>query len=96
MLKKIWNSIPENLDILVTHGTSYQTLDYSDYQSTIVGCEVLQREIYKKMPKIHVFGHIHEARCGLELHGIKYYNCSVLDWQYKLVNKPTIIEIQEN
>ena len=91
--KNIWKQMPENLDILIGHGVPYQILDLSDYQNEHVGCEVLQREIFKKKPKYYLGGHIHESFGHTEKEGINFYNCSVLNGKYQLVNKPTIIEI---
>lgn len=91
--KKIWEQIPENLDILMTHGMPYQILDHSNYQNKSVGCEVLQREVFKKRPKYYFGGHLHESHGHIEKGGIKFYNVSILDGEYKLVYKPTILEI---
>ena len=90
---KIWEQIPENLDILITHGMPYQILDHSNYQNQNVGCEVLQREVFKKRPKYYFGGHLHESHGHLEKEGTKFYNVSILDGDYKLVNEPTILEI---
>ena len=92
-LSNVWKQIPENLDILIGHGVPYKILDKSYYENEHVGCEVLQREIFNKMPKIYIGGHIHEGHGYIEKEGVKFYNVSILDEKYKLVNKPTIIEI---
>jgi len=91
--KQIWKQIPKNLDILITHGMPYQILDYSKYQKEHAGCKILQREVFKKKPKYYFGGHIHEAHGHVKKEGIKFYNVSVLDGDYKLVYKPTIIYI---
>lgn len=91
--KKIWQQIPENLDILVTHAPPYDILDRNLYDIRC-GCEVLQREILKKKPKRHLFGHLHlYGGQSTTQENIDFYNCSVLDEEYKLKNKSTIIEI---
>jgi len=92
-LRKLWKQIPENLDILITHGMPYKILDHSNYQHEDVGCKILRNAIFRKRPKIYVGGHIHEAHGHLEKDGINFYNCSVLNEHYKLVNKPVILEI---
>ena len=92
-LRKIWKQLPEDLDILVTHGPPAQILD-KNLNNQACGCKALQREIFKKKPKRHIFGHIHE--CGhqhIEKIGIEFYNASVLNGHYELVNKPVILEI---
>lgn len=91
--KNIWQQIPENLDILVTHAPPYGILD-RNLSDIRCGCEVLQREILKKKPKLSCFGHIHRyGGQSTTQENIDFYNCSVLDEEYKLKNKPTIIEI---
>ena len=56
-----WNLIPDDTDILVTHGPP---LGYGDYCSSQLraGCSELLSTIQNRVkPKIHVFGHIHEG-----------------------------------
>jgi len=91
--KNIWSKIPYNLDVLITHGAIYGVLDRNS-SDIRCGCEVLAREIMKKKPKRHLFGHIH-GNGGLSITqaNIDFYNCSVLNEEYKLTNKPTILEI---
>lgn len=91
-LQEIWAKIPENLDFLVTHGPPYQILDES-YRGENCGCEILHREVFKKKPKHSVFGHIHGSYGNKKVNNIHFYNCSVLDEDYKMTNNPTIIEI---
>lgn len=90
--KNIWKQIPENLDFLITHAPPYRILDQNFYMEHC-GCEVLQREVLKKEPKFHCFGHIHGSYGKKTINNTTFLNCSVLDEDYKLTNKPTIIEI---
>lgn len=57
----LWSMIPENLDILVTHGPPHGVLDVADGKS--LGCEVLRLALSKLRhpPKVHAFGHVHEG-----------------------------------
>ena len=59
-ITKIWQKIPENLDILLTHGPPYGMLDYTMF-SQHAGCVELRDQVIEKAPMIHAFGHIHEA-----------------------------------
>jgi Icc-related predicted phosphoesterase len=47
-------SIPNGVDILVTHEPAHGILD------GLIGSEELRREISKSVPKIHICGHVHE------------------------------------
>ena len=90
--KDIWKKIPKNLDFLITHCPPYQILDKNFYNEHC-GCEVLQREIFKKKPKYHLFGHIHHEYGQQKIDDTQYINCSVLNEQYQLTRKPIILEI---
>ncbi len=49
---------------------------------------------YGLNPKLHVFGHIHEAYGQMELGGIKFVNASLVDrGENKPKNQPIVIEI---
>ncbi len=64
--------IPDDVDILITHGTAKGCLDSGK------GCQYLADTILRHRPKIHLFGHIHE--CGsrsLETLGTVFYNVSI-------------------
>ncbi|KAK1220512.1 hypothetical protein PQX77_016722 [Marasmius sp. AFHP31] len=47
-------------DILLTHGPPYKILDRTNH-GDFPGCEDLRRRLPSLRPRIHVFGHIHEA-----------------------------------
>lgn len=94
-IKKYWDNIPKDIDVLITHGPPYGILDsvpYS-YGEHHLGCEELRKRVYDVQPKLHLFGHIHESY-GREMFGKTLcVNCSVLDGQYELKNKPQEIKI---
>ena len=61
-LNKIWDKIPHDLDILITHGAPYEILDLlpaENNASVNAGDKLLLDKIKKVKPKIHVFGHCH-------------------------------------
>ncbi|KAF1813780.1 Metallo-dependent phosphatase [Eremomyces bilateralis CBS 781.70] len=54
--ENVWeNQIPDDVDILVTHGPPL------GYRDRSFGCAFLSQEVWRTKPKLHVFGHIHEA-----------------------------------
>jgi Icc-related predicted phosphoesterase len=91
-LKAKWDAIPEDTDILVTHGPPFGILDKVARGGDHVGCELLIERIREIKPKISVFGHIHEGHGTLELEGTTFINASMLDHRYEYVNKPIIID----
>ncbi|PTB61635.1 Metallo-dependent phosphatase [Trichoderma citrinoviride] len=52
--------IPEGVDVAMTHGPPWGVLD-STWSNENAGCPDLFRSIYRARPRIHCFGHIHEA-----------------------------------
>lgn len=92
-LAEKWDLIPDDIDILVTHGPSFGNFDWIKNQNGNVGPSVgsvsLWLKCLKIRPKLHVFGHIHEAY-GQAIHhnGIKLVNASYVNEYYKPVNKP--------
>ena len=92
-LIELWKDIPDDIDILVTHGPPFGILDkcLDGYQA---GCKSLLKKVLEVKPKYHVFGHIHEDGGKEEDHGdTKFINASVLNLQYNHHNDGQLIEI---
>lgn len=88
-----WNMIPEETDILITHGPAWGILDdVIDKRGLHLGCELLAERIQKIKPKIHVCGHIHTGRGIYEKDGTLYINASVLNEQYQYIYNPITID----
>ena len=87
-LKEKWDAIPEDTDILITHGPPQGHLDASGapYNEPLLGCELLRVRVDELKPKFHVFGHIHGSAGYKEHNGTHFINASVLNEQYKVVN----------
>lgn len=49
--------IPENVDIVMTHGPPFEVLDYC--RTGHAGCKSLLNEVQRRAPLMHCFGHIH-------------------------------------
>lgn len=91
-LARVWDNIPLDTDVLITHGPPWGILDWVLPNREQVGCEELLKAVYKVKPMLHVFGHIHEAR-GLEEHdGITFCNASICTVDYKPSNKPFVFD----
>ena len=77
-IRKHWEMIPENTDILITHCPPFGILDQTDSGKN-EGCEDLLAFIETKTkPRLHVFGHIHEAYGQIQIADIQYVNASVV------------------
>ena len=92
-----WDMIPDDTDILVTHGPPYQILDELESSRGVpngqfVGCEDLLKKIKEVKPVIHAFGHIHCGYGTLEQDKTLFINASSLDESYSPGNKPIKVE----
>lgn len=87
-----WQLIPENTDILLTHGPPHGILDKT-FQGLDVGCEMLLQRINEIQPKYSIFGHIHEAYGQVTKNNIHFINASVVNLRYIVVNPPIEFEL---
>ena len=91
-LKEKWGNIPNNTDILITHGPAYGYVDKVIGRPENLGCELLTDRIKEIKPKIHVCGHIHTGY-GYTFDGETHYiNAAVLNESYNYHHKPLTIE----
>lgn len=86
-----WAAIPDDTDVLVTHGPPMGILDRVGPDS--VGCADLRFRVEKVAPKIHAFGHIHCAYGEKKFGPTKYVNAALLNEIYKPKNAPIVVEI---
>jgi predicted phosphodiesterase len=97
-LQAKWSFIPEDTDVLITHGppNGYGDLVNNWRQPNIhVGCECLINRIKTINPLVNVFGHIHEGY-GVQHDGdTMFVNASTCDAQYKPINKPIVVDLVE-
>jgi Icc-related predicted phosphoesterase len=93
-IKKHWDMIPANTEILITHGPPKGILDQVVTEQH-VGCRDLYEKLKTLNVKVHVFGHIHEAYGRTSVNGIRFFNASVMNEQFDLVNKPIAFEYPE-
>jgi Icc-related predicted phosphoesterase len=79
-----WSLIPENTDVLMTHGPPFGYGDRT-VSGFRCGCEDLLNIIQQREvpPRVHIFGHIHEDR-GEDKEGqqalLSYTTASTLHW----------------
>jgi len=84
-----WAAIPDNTDILVTHGPAYGYVDdVQGRRGQHLGCELLTERIKEFKPKIHVCGHIHTGHGHYFDGHTHFFNASVLNEQYIYTQAP--------
>lgn len=86
-INKHWQQIPNNIDILITHGPAYGILDKT-FRNQNVGCKELLKVIENIQPKYHIFGHIHEDFGMFQNQNTTFINTSSLDFNYKMRKNP--------
>lgn len=94
-LNVYWSVIPDDTDILITHGPPKGILDANSYGEH-VGCAALKKAVDRVMPKYHLFGHIHEeAGTIMEYftHPTKFINAAVCGMMYVYVNDGYVFEL---
>lgn len=95
-IKKYWDDIPDDTDVLITHGPPFGILDTISPKSQKghLGCE----ELYKRVMglpnlKAHVFGHIHGGAGQIKIDNTTFLNASVCTENYAPLNSPLVIEL---
>lgn len=89
-IEKHWNKIPDDVDVLITHGPPSYMENYLSrvLEGEDVGCEDLYRTIMRIKPKISCFGHIHEGYGTHQSEETLFINCSLLNRRYSPLNSP--------
>ena len=93
-IRKHWSKIPDEIDILITHGPSYSKRDRTT-DGMNVGCKDLLERINSIKPRYHICGHIHESY-GSEKDretGVIYINASLVNKKKILRNAPIAFSI---
>ncbi|HET9100265.1 MAG TPA: metallophosphatase domain-containing protein [Acidobacteriaceae bacterium] len=78
-----WDKIPDNLDVLITHGPPFGILDQVSPGSAHLGCEELLEAVEEKKPKVHIFGHIHGSAGTFENDHTRFVNAAYLNERYR-------------
>jgi Icc-related predicted phosphoesterase len=91
-IRKHWELIPADTNLLITHGPVYGFLDMV-LNEQHVGCQDLLRKVLVFQPKVHVCGHIHESYGSIKRSGIRFINACMLNEKYELANRPVVFEV---
>lgn len=88
-----WSNIPDNTEILITHGPARGVLDRVA-SGERVGCPMLRARIRElHCLRLHVCGHIHEGY-GLRRNGVTtFVNASICDHKYRPSQAPLVVDL---
>ncbi|KAF5679499.1 phosphoesterase [Fusarium circinatum] len=85
-LTSLWQSIPLDPDIVVTHTPARTHCDETD-ERRATGCEALRQALWRVRPQLAVCGHIHDGRGAervtwdLSCRNVAYQEESVVRWK---------------
>jgi Icc-related predicted phosphoesterase len=86
--EKLYNTIPENTDILVTHQPPFGVLDQGQ------GCRALRRGVIRVKPRLHCFGHIHGAYGTQATKNTLFVNAALLDPDGAPSRRPVLVDFR--
>lgn len=93
-INEVWNGIPIDTDIVITHGPIYGYNDRTQNTNENVGCSDLYHRLHEVKPHLHFAGHIHEGHgYGTipykdEWGDIYTFNGSSCNLRYEAINPP--------
>jgi len=97
-LAEKWALIPEDTDVLLTHGPPHGILDQCPHfkwrhAMEHVGCRELTERVEKVKPAFHQFGHIHESAGVYEQDGTLFLNACTMDGSYIPRHAPHVVDL---
>ena len=86
-----FRKIPDETNILISHGPPYGILDYEPGAAMPLGCRALLRAVNRIQPSLNVFGHIHGASGIMRSGKTLFVNAAVAGRNGYPVRKPRLI-----
>ena len=87
-INQYWQTIPNDTNIVITHGPIFGYCDRTQHGGLNVGCEQLYHRLNEIKPKLHFSGHIHEAYGYRQTEWGYAFNGCNCDLSYLVNNKP--------
>jgi Icc-related predicted phosphoesterase len=94
-IEMVWSDIPEDCDVLITHGAPVRTLSANN-KGIECGDHYLSEKVNSIKPKYHIFGHIHESSGMTIKNDIVFINASCTlnsKGKYNMISNGYVIEI---
>lgn len=83
--------IPDNVDVLITHRPPLGILDGTG--NVHFGSASLLDRVASVKPKLHLFGHIHNAKGLMVLHDTCFCNASLCNDNYEIDTYPILLDV---
>jgi Icc-related predicted phosphoesterase len=91
-LRQVWANVPEGVDVLITHTPPLGMRDRT-FRGEHVGCGELAAALPRIRPRLHCFGHIHEAYGQHTEGGTIFVNGSCCTLQYQPINPAQVFTL---
>jgi len=93
-LERVWQSIPANVDVLITHTPPAGILDVSS-RGLELGCQYLAKQLRVVNPRVNCFGNVHASSGTQITESTTYINASSVNSQFELTRRPYEVEIRD-
>ena len=90
---RLYARIPNDVDVLITHGPPYGILDRPPGTHHHVGCPQLLEAVNRIKPKLHVFGHSHGAHGLVSTADTVLVNAALLGLDGDLSATPIVLRM---
>ncbi len=91
-LRKKWQNIPTNVQILISHGPPAGILDFTVDGKHAGSTSLLAEIIQRIKPQLHIFGHIHEGHGICSTTETTFVNASICNPNYVPIHSPLVLE----
>lgn len=91
-LMERYDLIPDKVDVLITHRAPLGILD-SINSKIHYGSSLLLDRLKSVKPKMHLFGHTHDAYGITNWNGITFSNAAVADDMYNICHAPQLLKL---
>jgi Icc-related predicted phosphoesterase len=92
-IDRIWGMIPDDTEVLITHGPPAGIQDWVKPKTASLGCRDLLHAVIRVKPKLHVFGHIHGGYGEWRGTTTHFVNASLLNERYQPTNQPIVVDL---
>jgi predicted phosphohydrolase len=91
--RRVYARIPEDTDVLITHGPPFGILDSGPDPGLHSGCCELFDAVMRVGPKLHVFGHVHGGHGIFQTAHTTFVNAALLGIHGDLDKSPLVFQM---
>lgn len=91
--RRLYAGIPDNADVLITHGPPLGILDQPPGSGFHSGDPILLESVHRVQPMLHVFGHVHGAHGLFETENTLFVNAALLGPGGGIEHQPVVLKL---